>query len=284
MPATKTRALQSAALCLLGSLVFSINASAAAETKTTAAGHKNANTGTSALHTENGTRSAGSAGSSSSAIDLNNPTVTMNTKGYAKAIEREILKPEPSLPIDEIIKLNGQPKCLRIRFDDEKVESNNDFGKKHLLIFPVKGLADLYKDAERKKVFAERLGVIKKIIATSSDRGIQDIPIFPESDAAQVFHNQERFLKFKQGAGISFISSYGNGDPPLKNDSQFYCFQGLTDDHRFYVSFFTPIKSVGMPEDLPINKGITYLEKLPRSKFTPDLDSLDHMIQSIEIK
>ena len=122
------------------------------------------------------------------------------------------------------------------------------------------------------------------MIANKSARGVQDVPVFPPCDSAQVFHTQDLVLNFKNGAGIAFISSYANGDPPLTRDSQFYCFQGLTADRQYYVSFFAPIKCNGIPENVEKDKAISWLSKLPRSKFTPSLEKYDKMIQSLAIK
>ena len=216
--------------------------------------------------------------------DLSKLNVSLDTKGFAKTTQREIVKPEPSEPGDEIVMLNGLPKCLRLTFDNEKMKFYNAYDERHLFVFSLNKYAALYKDAERKHVFEQRLRVIKKIITSGSDRGVSDIPIFPETDAGQTFHNQLRSVKFKQGSGFSFISRISNGDPPLSNDDQFYCFEGLSNDGKYLVVFSTHIKSSGMKPNLSIDKGVAYLAKLPRNKFTPDLDTLDRMMQTLDIK
>jgi hypothetical protein len=268
----KASALTCAALCLLSFGLAANEVCTAAESKAmapagaSAGGHKS---------------NSGSAGKS---IDLNKTVVSIDTKGFAGKTSREILASAANDDGDEIIQLNGHPQCVRLSFDDEKVTSDNDYGVRHLLVYPLKEYAAVFaRDSKRKAAFAQQMAELKTVIAKPSVKGVGDLPIFPQSDAGQVFHNQERYLKFKQGSGISFISGNSNGDPPLKNEGQFYCFEGMTNDGSFFVSFFAPIKSVGIPENAPIPEGIAYLGKLPRNKFTPDLDCLDKMMRSLDV-
>jgi hypothetical protein len=208
--------------------------------------------------------------------------VSLDISGLARTIQPEIEKAIPTEPQDEVILLNGQPECIRLGFDGEKISSDNDFGAKHLLVFPLQKYAS-QKTRERQDSFNKQLDQLKTIIKTKAEIKGEAIPIFPQSDAAEVFHNQMRFINFQNGSGVSFVSSYSNGDPPLKKNSQFYCFQGLSKDGRFYVSFFWPLVIESLPDNLAIDKGVRYLSKLPRSKFKPDLDKLDRALASLKI-
>ncbi|MBU6452337.1 MAG: hypothetical protein KGS72_11195 [Cyanobacteria bacterium REEB67] len=214
--------------------------------------------------------------------DLKKTKVFFDPKGLAKTVGREIEKAIPSEPQDEVILLNGQPECIRLSFDGEKISSDNNFAARHLLIFPLPKYA-AQKTRERQESFDKQLRQLKTIIKTKAEIKGEAIPIFPQSDAAEVFHNQMHYLDFKNGSGVSFVASYANGDPPLKKDSQFYCFQGLSKDGRFYVSFFWPLTIESLPENLAIEKGVRYLSKLPRNKFKPDLDRLDRAVESLRI-
>jgi hypothetical protein len=217
--------------------------------------------------------------------DVKTVQVTLDTKGVATTMHKKILKEIPSHPLDEIILLNGEPERLCITFDRDKLTGDNFYGERHLLIFPLQAYKAMFaQEKERINNFQDQIGKLREIIANKSARGVQDIPVFPPCDAAQLFHDQERFLNFKNGAGIAFISCYSNGDVQLTNKSQFYCFQGLTADRRYYVSFFAPIVCSGIPENVDRDKAIAWLSKLPRSKFSPSLESFDKMIQTLEVK
>lgn len=121
------------------------------------------------------------------------------------------------------------------------------------------------------------------MIATKSDKGIESLPIMPESDAHEVFHQQEKYLKFNQGNGVAFISSYSNGDPAMNEDDFFYTFQGLTADGKHYVSFFWPVKATGMPANSTESNAQKFVHNLAREKFRPSLDTLDKMVSSISL-
>ena len=221
----------------------------------------------------------------SASPDLVKLQLKIDLLGLAKTTSKQIEKAVPAIPQDEVILLNGQPPCLRLLFDGEKLADgdDNNYGRKHLLVFPFAALAK-QNTIERQQAFNEQIASLNKMILHKNTVGVQQIPIFPQSDAAEVFHNQERFLHFKDGAGISFIASYGNGDPPLNKKSQFYCFQGLTADKHYYVSFFWPLTVKTIAADQKISDSVQFLKKLPRDQFSPSLDKLDRVIQSLELK
>jgi len=69
----------------------------------------------------------------------------------------------------------------------------------------------------------------------------------------------------------------------LTEDSQFYCFQGLTNDKRFYISFFAPVKTRGIPKGDFLDS-VASVKKMPPKSYIPNLEILDKMICSLEIK
>ena len=219
-----------------------------------------------------------------SGAETNRLKVDLDTTGIAKTTKVEIVKKTPFEPGDEIIQLNGEPMHVRIIFDGKKIDDhdNNNYNRPHLLIYPLSQYAALYP-ADRKVIFNKRISDLKKMIATKSDKGIESLPIMPESDAHEVFHQQEKYLKFNQGNGVAFISSYSNGDPAMNEDDFFYTFQGLTADGKHYVSFFWPVKATGMPANSTESNAQKFVHNLAREKFRPSLDTLDKMVSSISL-
>lgn len=215
--------------------------------------------------------------------ESNKLQVDLDTTGLAKTTKVAVVPKSPFDAGDEIIHMNGEPRHVRIIFDDQKIESNNDYSKPHLLVYPLAQYATLFPPAT-KVMFNKRINELKKIIATKSDRGINQLPIMPDSDGYEFLHQQEKYLNFSKGSGIAFISCYGNGDPPLNAGDFFYTFQGLTTDGKHYVSFFWPVKATGFPANSTVANAEKYLHKLARSKFTPSLDTLDQLVSSISIK
>jgi len=226
------------------------------------------------------------AKASNAGSDIAKLKVELDTTGIAKTTKVEIVPKDPYVKEEEVIDLNGSPMHVRILFDGKQLKyGDNSFNEPHLLIYPMADYVALFPK-DRKTAFNKRIAVIKKIIATKSTKGVQEIPVLPESDGHEFCHDQEKYLKFNQGAGsgVSYVTVYGNGDPPVNENDFFYSFQGLTADGKYYVAFYWPVKATGMPKDLPLAKSEKYLQTLSRAKYSPSLDVLDKVVSSITIK
>jgi len=76
----------------------------------------------------------------------------------------------------------------------------------------------------------------------------------------------------------------------------FYTFQGLTSDRKYYIAAILPVTNPELPDDSQVDESlmddfqgylsrmITLLNEQSASSFTPDLNTLDTMISSIEIR
>lgn len=211
--------------------------------------------------------------------------VEFDTTGIAKTTKVEIEKQDLYDPKDELMTLNASPMHVRILFDGKKLQyGDNSFNEPHLLVYPLQKWISMFPKAKQVE-FNKRLSGLRKAIAAKSSKGLESIPILPESDGAEFLHAQENYLKFNNasGSGVSFISVYGNGDPPVNESDFFYTFQGITSDNKYYVSFFWPIKATGLPKDLPLEKSKAYVQKLARAKFSPSLEALDKAVGSITL-
>jgi hypothetical protein len=137
------------------------------------------------------------------------------------------------------------------------------------------------------------------------------LPVLPLLNANQVFQAQVKFLDFKNGRAIRFITQYDQGPTPINNHEIFYTFQGLTKDGAYYVAAVLPVHTpflapdeqpgsllppdgVLMP-DLssgdPVALFTGYLQSISGklnatadNQFTPTLDVLDELMQSVEVK
>ncbi|MFN8555708.1 MAG: hypothetical protein U0103_29935 [Candidatus Obscuribacterales bacterium] len=210
-------------------------------------------------------------------------TVELDTTGIAKTTKVEIVPKDP-YGEDGDISLSGSPMHTRIIFDGKKLQyGDNSFNEPHLLIYPVAEYQALFpkkKQAEFQKIISD----LKKVTAAASDKSLPTMPILPGSDGHEMLHAQIKRVNFTQGSGVSYVSVYGNGDPPVNESDFFYTFQGLTTDGRYYVSFFWPVKAAGMPKDLPLAKSQKYAENLARAKFVPSLETLDKVVGSISLR
>jgi len=144
---------------------------------------------------------------------------------------------------------------------------------------------------------------MQTVLAAKQISPIEPIPFVPLQNANQDFHAQEKFLSFKNGTGIRFITQFDQAPLPINNKSMFYTFQGLTTDGEYYVSVSLPVNLDYLPADDKPNSptpsnGIpfdwehienfpnylsTAIERVsqPGNPFQPQLETLDTMVESI---
>jgi len=145
------------------------------------------------------------------------------------------------------------------------------------------------------------INTLKLIIANNSSNVQGDLPLLPPQNAEQVFHSNFKQLQFQNGAGIRFITMYAQALNPINNQNVFYTFQGITSDGKTYISIFLPVNNLILPADGTnppggdwtafMNNFDTYLAGVvdqlnasPDDSFTPNLQLLDEMVQSIYLK
>ena len=126
------------------------------------------------------------------------------------------------------------------------------------------------------------------------------LPYLPLTGDIQALHAQVKYLDFKNGKGMRFLTQLNNGMAPINNHGLFYTFQGLAGDGRYYVAAVLPVYLSSLPmfpneiANLPLEftddyptyiAGITnQLNLEPDGNYMPDLSKLDTMIQSIEVR
>jgi putative hemolysin len=156
-------------------------------------------------------------------------------------------------------------------------------------------------------VAADAIANLRELLAAppadpmTADYGPAGIPFLPLFNAAQVFHTQVEFLDFQSGSGVRFLTQYDQAYLPINNYELFYTFQGMTADGAYYVAAIFPVSNPGLPAD---STGLTeenfdefvagfqeYLSDLATNlnaqdaaNFTPNLDLLDALVQSIKVE
>jgi|WetSurMetagenome_2_1015567.scaffolds.fasta_scaffold12985_1 hypothetical protein len=132
----------------------------------------------------------------------------------------------------------------------------------------------------------------------------EQIPYLPLlASAKEVLIARVDYLDFQGGSGVRFLTQAGNGLAPVNNSALVYTFQGLTSDGKYYVSAVLPVTHPALgaetiPDEEMINaitadqgyyasylaERTAWLEAQSEASFTPDLDSLDALIRSIEVR
>jgi hypothetical protein len=133
----------------------------------------------------------------------------------------------------------------------------------------------------------------------------ETMPRVPWFNADLMIIANTRLLPFQNGNGIRTLTEYAQYYAPINNNELIYHFQGLTDDDRYYIFAILPVTAPFLPEnekpDAPVPEGgiplptdmtlsTTYyfsvtekLNSLAPDEFTPSLDVLDALIQSIRV-
>lgn len=173
--------------------------------------------------------------------------------------------------------------------------SKNSYHKPRLNIYPVDEFAAISPAAK------EQIDQLKQLLGDAP--GAPDrIPLLPVFNAAQVFRSQVKYLNFQSGQGIRFVTQYDQAIMPVNNQEVFYTFQGLTSDGRYYVAAILPVSSSTLPDtsemsqeqmqtlgtagafEAYLNQVVQTLNGLPPADFTPNLDVLDAMINSLRLE
>jgi Bacterial SH3 domain len=228
-------------------------------------------------------------------------SININTAGLAETVRAESRSPlggEPGTP-DFVSRL---PAHVRIVLGtDTPNAANISYRERQILVVPVEAYLDNFaSDPTLQAELRKEVKRLRALIRRRSTRISGPLPLFPPTNASQVFHSNVRFLSFTGGAGMRFLSHYAQDASPVTRDEVFYTFQGLTSDGRFLVAAFFPVSTEALPaaDALPAELSAeaernfdTYLRGVVRTLerqradgFAPQLVDLDAVMQSIEVK
>ncbi|RPJ27152.1 MAG: hypothetical protein EHM33_09050 [Chloroflexi bacterium] len=134
------------------------------------------------------------------------------------------------------------------------------------------------------------------------------LPLVPFFNAQQVFASNIQVIPFQNGSGVRFLTEYAQYAASANNHDLFYHFQGVTRDGAYYIVAILPITASMLVETsdagavLPPG-GVPYpymadpnadmqayyasvidlLNATPPEAFTPTINQLDLLIQSMRI-
>ena len=136
-----------------------------------------------------------------------------------------------------------------------------------------------------------------------------NVPMLPFPDGTEVFHARVKYLRFRGGSGVAFLTQGTQEEELINTQHTSYEFRGLTDDGRFYVSAEFPVGAppIAASRDAAPHYGYTpelilgdrrarrryaayvegvrrRLERLRPEQFTPNLRLYDELLSSLEIR
>lgn len=128
------------------------------------------------------------------------------------------------------------------------------------------------------------------------------IPFVPVFNAAQFFAAAVNYVDFQNGAGVRFVSMYGQAAWPVNSQDLFYAYQGMTADGAHYVSAVLPISHPSLPATGDeVMEGMDFedfadtfeahlaeveatLNVADPASFYPSLGALDALVRSISVQ
>jgi hypothetical protein len=107
-----------------------------------------------------------------------------------------------------------------------------------LYIFPVQQYEAMSEEAARE------IAHLRNLLAERPEEIAGNLPFLPMYGAIQNYHSDPKYIDFKNGSGISFLTNVDHDHSLITDHSLFYTFQGLTNDNRFYVATLVPISNL----------------------------------------
>ena len=177
------------------------------------------------------------------------------------------------------------------------------FHEPQIYVYPALGYAQLVPAA------FESMHRLRNVMnGPDTSISVDQLPAVPFFNAAQIFASNVQDISFQNGEGVRFLTEYAQYAAPVNNHELIYHFQGFTDDGEYYVVAILPITAPVLAEasdpgsPLPPG-GVPYpfmadpnadmqsyyssvtdlLNGTPPEAFTPTINQLDLMIQSMQI-
>jgi hypothetical protein len=172
-----------------------------------------------------------------------------------------------------------------------------------ILVFPALEYAQLVPAA-----FESMHRLNNYLYDPTSPEAKEQLPAVPFYASVQILTSHVQELSFTNGRGIRMVSQVSNGLTPINNLDLFYHYEGFSNDGQYYVVATLPITAPILQEDLMPGSTVpeggvpmpdlngpsldlrTYyaqvrqaLDGIGDGEFTPSLEQLDSLIQSMNI-
>ena len=213
--------------------------------------------------------------------------ITLDYSALAQSVTVESVAAGPASP--DAPYWEAGPQHRRLTLQSYPVSTH--LFKPQIFVYPV---TDLASTNEAMSKIATDL----QALLQTKQAGNQ-LPFLPLVNEAQVLQAQVQYLDFKGGKGIRFLTQLAQGMVAVNNNELIYTFQGLTSDGKYYIAAILPVTTPELPADSKLSDEqakalndypayrsgmIALLNQQPAGSFTPNLNQLDTVIRSMEVK
>lgn len=234
-------------------------------------------------------------------VSSNSQTVTAEYDGIRLSFDSRLAQSAQGVTISAVpVDTNapalggGVPDHDAFAFNGDKITAEANPFQPQVRIYRTADLKALDPNVTREVL------ALKTLLSVDAPQIQEPLPVFPPLNAQQMIHPLIKYLKFNTGEGVRFVTFYAQDVAPITNDGLFYTFQGMSADGKYYITAYWAVKTDKIPdsyEDAEIGdfdawakKFETYLadtgkmlNNLPADAFTPNLELLDKMIESLQM-
>ncbi|MFW6070122.1 MAG: hypothetical protein ACOC9X_03665 [bacterium] len=203
-----------------------------------------------------------------------------------------VVKTEPAIePDDQRPPWAVAPEHILFRL--EQYPLSDAFHSPRVFVYPAEEYAALSEQA------AQEIRHLQQLVKTRTASIQEPLPFLPVLNAQQMLQVKFTYVDFDGGAGIRYLTQYGQAVTPVNNTELFYTFQGLTDDGETYIAAIFPVAHPDLPEDASgapqglsgqlefedyLDEVTLLLQQAEDESFTPSLRLLDQLVLSLHVR
>ncbi len=242
-----------------------------------------------------------SAGPAAAAVEatLTGDALTMSMEGVADFYEVQTVPATPydaSMPPGPV----GAPEHLAVTFDGEALDDAS-FAGRIIYLAPVKPYEALWQEAGNDTITRSIMALDALLTEQPADPQ-PPLPVLPPPGGVNDVAVQVAYFDVPglNATGVRWVGRFSQDLSPLMNYQLRYIFQGLTADGQFLISASYPITTALLPDNAEtmtedentafnedpqafLEATASALTFLAPTDFSPSLDALDAMIQSMSV-
>ena len=244
-------------------------------------------------------QSAGPAAMAEGAPMPSAEVVTLSVEGVADSYEVQVVPATPydaSMPPGPV----GAPEHLAVTFDGQGLDDAS-FAGRVIYLVPVEAYEALWQDAGNDTI-TRSIMALDALLAEQPADPSPPLPVLPQPGGVNDVAVQVAYLDVPglDVAGVRWVGRFSQDLSPVMNYQLRYIFQGLSADGQTLISASYPITTALLPDSVQAmtEDEITAFDEDPQAfleatasalsflapaDFTPSLDALDAMIESLAV-
>lgn len=225
--------------------------------------------------------------------------LTLSVEGVADSYEVQVVPATPydaSMPPGPV----GAPEHLAVTFDGQSLDEAS-FAGRVIYLAPVEAYETLWLDAGNDTI-SVTVAALTTLLAEQPADPQPPLPVLPSAPAVNDVAVQVAYLDVPglDATGMRWVGRFSQDLSPVMNYQLRYIFQGLSADGQTLISASFPVTTALLPDSMEtmtadeqaafdadpqgfLEATASALSFLSPSDFSPSLDALDAMIQSMAI-